>query len=154
MTTDVTNIQNAYMMIVRVAVRCPVMLVISLIMAFTINVKISAIFMALIPVLGVGLFIIFKKVEPIFNRVFNKYDAMNNSIQENVKGMRVVKSYVREDYEIEKFDKTAQDVRADFTLGEKSSPSTPRSCSSASGRQSRSSAFSGLPLSCVRAKRN
>ena len=119
MTTDVTNIQNAYMMIVRVAVRCPVMLVISLIMAFTINVKISAIFMALIPVLGVGLFIIFKKVEPIFNRVFNKYDAMNNSIQENVKGMRVVKSYVREDYEIEKFDKTAQDVRADFTLGEK-----------------------------------
>lgn len=119
MTTDVTNIQNAYMMIVRVAVRCPVMLVISLIMAFTINVKISAIFMALIPVLGVGLFIIFKKVEPIFNRVFNKYDAMNNSIQENVKGMRVVKSYVREDYEIEKFDKTAQDVCADFTLGEK-----------------------------------
>lgn len=119
MTTDVTNIQNAYMMIVRVAVRCPVMLVISLIMAFTINVKISAIFMALIPVLGVGLFIIFKKVEPIFNRVFNKYDAMNNSIQENIKGMRVVKSYVREDYEIEKFDKTAQDVRADFTLGEK-----------------------------------
>ena len=119
MTTDVTNIQNAYMMIVRVAVRCPVMLVISLIMAFTINVKISAIFMALIPVLGVGLFIIFKKVEPIFNRVFNKYDAMNNSIQENVKGMRVVKSYVIEDYEIEKFDKTAQDVRADFTLGEK-----------------------------------
>lgn len=119
MTTDVTNIQNAYMMIVRVAVRCPVMLVISLIMAFTINVKISAIFMALIPVLGVGLFIIFKKVEPIFNRVFNKYDAMNNSIQENVKGMRVVKSYVREDYEIEKFDKAAQDVRADFTLGEK-----------------------------------
>lgn len=118
-TTDVTNIQNAYMMIVRVAVRCPVMLVISLIMAFTINVKISAIFMALIPVLGVGLFIIFKKVEPIFNRVFNKYDAMNNSIQENVKGMRVVKSYVREDYEIEKFDKAAQDVRADFTLGEK-----------------------------------
>ncbi len=119
MTTDVTNIQNAYMMIVRVAVRCPVMLVISLIMAFTINVKISAIFMALIPVLGVGLFIIFKKVEPIFNRVFNKYDAMNNSIQENVKGMRVVKSYVREDYEIKKFDKAAQDVRADFTLGEK-----------------------------------
>lgn len=119
MTTDVTNIQNAYMMIVRVAVRCPVMLIISLIMAFTINVKISAIFMALIPVLGVGLFIIFKKVEPIFNRVFNKYDAMNNSIQENVKGMRVVKSYVREDYEIEKFDKAAQDVRADFTLGEK-----------------------------------
>lgn len=119
MTTDVTNIQNAYMMIVRVAVRCPVMLVISLIMAFTINVKISAVFMALIPVLGVGLFIIFKKVEPIFNRVFNKYDAMNNSIQENVKGMRVVKSYVREDYEIEKFDKAAQDVRADFTIGEK-----------------------------------
>ena len=118
LTTDITNIQNAYMMIVRVAVRCPVMLVISLIMAFTINVKISLIFFALIPVLGIGLFIIFRKVEPIFNRVFKKYDAMNNSVQENIKGMRVVKSYVREEYEKEKFGATAQDVRADFTRGE------------------------------------
>lgn len=118
MTTDVTNIQNAFMMIIRIAVRSPVMLIISVIMAFTINWKIALVFLALIPVLGVGLTIIFKKVDPIFAKVFKKYDAMNESIQENIKGMRVVKSYVREDYEIDKFAKTAQSVRADFQRGE------------------------------------
>ena len=118
MTTDVINIQNAFMMIIRIAVRSPVMLIISVIMAFTINWKIALVFLALIPVLGVGLTIIFKKVDPIFAKVFKKYDAMNESIQENIKGMRVVKSYVREDYEIDKFAKTAQSVRADFQRGE------------------------------------
>ena len=118
MTTDVTNIQNAFMMIIRIAVRSPIMLVVSVVMAFTINWKIALVFLALIPVLGVGLFLIFRKVDPIFAKVFKKYDAMNESIQENIKGIRVVKSYVREDYEIKKFGKTAQDVRADFQRGE------------------------------------
>lgn len=118
MTTDVTNIQNAFMMIIRIAVRSPIMLVVSVIMAFTINWKIALVFLALVPVLGVGLFLIFRKVDPIFAKVFKKYDAMNESIQENIKGIRVVKSYVREGYEIKKFGKTAQDVRADFQRGE------------------------------------
>ena len=118
MTTDVTNIQNAFMMIIRIAVRSPIMLVVSVVMAFTINWKIALVFLALVPVLGVGLFLIFRKVDPIFAKVFKKYDAMNESIQENIKGIRVVKSYVREDYEIKKFAKTAQDVRADFQRGE------------------------------------
>ena len=118
MTTDVTNIQNAFMMIIRVAVRSPIMLVVSVVMAFTINWKIALVFLALVPVLGVGLFLIFRKVDPIFAKVFKKYDAMNESIQENIKGVRVVKSYVREDYEIKKFAKTAQNVRADFQRGE------------------------------------
>lgn len=119
MTTDVTNVQNAYMMIVRVAVRCPVMLVFSLIMAFIINHKVSLIFLALIPILGISLIVIFKLVDPIFNRVFKKYDAMNESVQENIKGIRVVKSYVRDSYEKEKFSKSAEDVRRDFVKGEK-----------------------------------
>ena len=118
MTTDVTNIQNAFMMIIRIAVRSPIMLVVSVVMAFTINWKIALVFLALIPVLGVGLLFIFRKVDPIFAKVFKKYDAMNESIQENIKGIRVVKSYVREDYEIKKFGKTAQNVRADFQRGE------------------------------------
>ena len=118
MTTDVTNIQNAFMMIIRIAVRSPIMLVVSVVMAFTINWKIALVFLALIPVLGAGLLFIFRKVDPIFAKVFKKYDAMNESIQENIKGIRVVKSYVREDYEIKKFGKTAQDVRADFQRGE------------------------------------
>lgn len=118
MTTDVVNIQNAFMMIIRIAVRSPIMLVVSVIMAFTINWKIALIFLAIIPVLGVGLFVIFRKVDPIFAKVFKKYDAMNESIQENIKGIRVVKSYVREDYEMDKFGKTAQDVRAQFQRGE------------------------------------
>ena len=119
MTTDVVNIQNAYMMIVRIAARSPIMLVISLGMSFAINVKIASIFLCVAPVLGVGLFFIFKRVDPIFEKVFRKYDAMNESIQENIKGIRVVKSYVREDYEIKKFGRTAQDVRRDFQHGEK-----------------------------------
>lgn len=119
MTTDVSNVQMAYMMIVRIAVRSPIMLVFSLIMAFVINVKIALVFLAVIPVLGVGLFIMFRLVDPIFTRVFKKYDAMNESIQENIKGIRVVKSYVRDEYEEKKFGKTSNDVRYDFLKGEK-----------------------------------
>ncbi len=119
MTTDVSNVQLAYMMIVRVAVRSPIMLVFSLIMAFVINVKIAFIFLALVPILGVGLFILFRLVDPIFTRVFKKYDAMNESIQEDIKGIRVVKSYVRDEYENKKFQKTSNDVRYDFLKGEK-----------------------------------
>ena len=119
MTTDVTNIQMAYMMIVRVAFRSPVMMIVSLAMTYSINWQMGVIFTILVPILGAGLFIIFKKVDPIFNKVFKKYDALNESVQENIKGIRVVKSYVREDYEIDKFDKAAENVRTDFTRGEK-----------------------------------
>ncbi|MDE7070771.1 MAG: ABC transporter ATP-binding protein/permease [Clostridia bacterium] len=119
MTTDVSNVQLAYMMIVRVAVRAPIMLIFSLIMAFVINYKVALIFLAVIPVLGIGLFVMFRFVDPIFTRVFKKYDAMNESIQENIKGIRVVKSYVRGDYEEKKFQRTSNDVRNDFLKGEK-----------------------------------
>lgn len=119
MTTDVTNVQNAYMMLIRVAVRSPIMLIFSLVMAFFIDPTVSLMFLVLIPVLGIGLFIIFKKSWPIFDKVFKKYDAMNESIQENIKGIRVVKSYVREDYEKNKFANTAENVKKDFVRGEK-----------------------------------
>lgn len=119
MTTDVANVQNAYMMLIRVAVRSPIMLIFSLIMAFFVNPTVSLVFLILIPILGVGLTIIFKKVMPIFDKVFKKYDKMNESIQENIKGIRVVKSYVREDYEKQKFGNSAEDVKKDFVRGEK-----------------------------------
>ncbi len=119
MTTDITNIQMAYMMIVRVAFRSPVMMIVSLAMTYSINWQMGLVFTALVPILGAGLILIFKKVDPIFSKVFKKYDALNESIQENIKGIRVVKSYVREEYEIKKFDKAAEDVRVDFTRGEK-----------------------------------
>lgn len=119
MTTDVTNVQNAYMMLIRVAVRSPIMLVFSMIMAFFIDPVVSLVFLVLVPVLGTGLFVIFKKSWPIFDKVFRKYDAMNESIQENIKGIRVVKSYVREDYEKNKFAATAENVKKDFVRGEK-----------------------------------
>ena len=119
MTTDVTNVQMAFMMIIRVAVRSPIMLIFSLVMAFTINVTLSWIFLALIPVLGGILVVIIWKVDPLFTKVFKKYDAMNESIQENIKGIRVVKSFVREEHEKEKFNRTAEDVRKDFVRAEK-----------------------------------
>ena len=119
LTTDVTNVQMAYMMIIRVAIRCPLMLAFSLAMAFTVNVTISWVFVALIPVLaGVVTFLILKCF-PIFERVFKKYDNMNRSIREDIKGIRVVKSFVREDFEKQKFEKTSADVAKDFTLGER-----------------------------------
>ncbi len=119
MTTDVTNIQNAYQMIIRIAVRTPLMLIFSLVMSLSINVRMVLIFLALLPILGVVLFGIALHVHPIFKRIFKKYDALNNSVQENVAGIRVVKSFVREDYEKEKFDRAAREVCDDFTKVEK-----------------------------------
>ena len=107
------------MMIIRTAIRCPLMLVFSFIMAFLMGGKLAFIFVLVIPVLSVGLALVIHKTMPLFRRVFKKYDALNNSVQENVKGMRVVKSYVREDYEKKKFNAAAEDVRADFTRAER-----------------------------------
>ncbi len=119
MTTDITNVQNAYMMIIRVAVRCPLMLVFSFAMAFIMGGRMATIFLIVVPILGIGLFLVIRKVMPLFKKVFHKYDVLNNSIQENVKGMRVVKSFVREDYEKKKFEVAAADVCNDFTRAEK-----------------------------------
>lgn len=119
MTTDITNVQNAYMMIIRVAVRCPLMLIFSFSMAFIMGGRMATIFLVVVPILGIGLFWVIRKVMPLFKKVFHKYDVLNNSIQENIKGMRVVKSFVREDYEKEKFNAAATDVCNDFTRAEK-----------------------------------
>ena len=119
LTTDITNVQMAYMMIVRAAIRCPLMLVFSFTMAFVMGGRMALIFLLVAPILGIGLFCVIRTVMPLFKRVFKKYDALNNSIQENVQGMRVVKSYVREDYEKKKFTAAAEDVCRDFTQAEK-----------------------------------
>ena len=119
LTTDVTNVQLAYMMIVRTAIRCPLMLVFSFVMAFYMGGRMALIFLLVIPLLGIGLILIIRKTMPLFRKVFKKYDALNNSVQENIKGMRVVKAYVREDYEKKKFNKAAEDVQADFTRAER-----------------------------------
>ena len=119
LTTDVTNVQNAFMTIIRMAVRAPIMLIFSFTMAFIMGGQMAWIFVGLMPFMAVCLTIIIKKAMPLFKRVFKKYDKINESIQENVKGMRVVKSFVREDYETEKFTAAAEDVRRDFTKAEK-----------------------------------
>ena len=118
-TTDVTNVQMAYMMIIRVAIRCPLMLIFSLVMSFTVNVTISWVFLALVPVLAAVLVLIIFKTHPIFERVFHKYDNMNRSVREDIKGIRVVKSFVREDFEKKKFKASSEDVCKDFTLAER-----------------------------------
>ena len=119
LTTDVTNVQNAFMTIIRMAVRAPIMLIFSFTMAFIMGGQMAWIFVGLMPFMGICLAIIIKKAMPLFKRVFKKYDKINESIQENVKGMRVVKSFVREDYETEKFTAAAEDVCKDFTRAEK-----------------------------------
>ncbi|MGN0591921.1 MAG: ABC transporter ATP-binding protein, partial [Ruminococcus sp.] len=119
MTTDVSNLQNAYQMIVRVALRTPTMLIFSLVMAFLVNWKLALIFLAALPVLGLGLFLIMTKVHPIFKRVFRTYDKLNNVVQENLHGIRVVKSFVREDHEKEKFGKISEEIYSDFVTAEK-----------------------------------
>lgn len=119
MTTDVTNVQNAYQMIIRVAIRTPLMIIFSVVMCLSISPKMSLIFLAILPVLAIVLFGIAIYVHPIFKRIFKKYDALNNSVQENVSAIRVVKSFVREDYEKEKFSKAAKEVCSDFTSVEK-----------------------------------
>ncbi len=119
MTTDVTNVQFAFMMIIRIAVRAPLMMIFSLVMAFIMGGSLGWIFVGVIPPLSLVLFLIMRKAMPVFRRVFKKYDNLNESIQENVRGMRVVKSFVREDYEKQKFDKAATDVQIDFTKAER-----------------------------------
>mgnify|MGYP002295257554 CR=1 FL=1 len=119
LTTDITNVQMAYMMIIRTAVRSPLMLIFSFAMGFIMGGKMAFIFLFTIPVLGIGLFLVTKKTMPLFRRVFRKYDALNASVQENIRGMRVVKAYVREDYEKKKFDRAAEDVQKDFTKAER-----------------------------------
>ena len=118
-TTDVTNVQMAYLMIIRVAIRCPLMLIFSLAMAFTVNVTISWVFLALVPVLAAVLVVVIFKTHPIFEKVFHKYDNMNRSVREDIKGIRVVKSFVREDFERKKFEASSEDVCKDFTLAER-----------------------------------
>ena len=114
MTTDVTNVQNSFQMIIRIAIRCPLMFIFSLVMCITISPKMSMIYLIVVPVLVAALAAIIWVSYPRFTRVFKKYDAINESIQENVKAMRVVKSYVREDYEIKKFNRAAEDMQRDF----------------------------------------
>lgn len=115
LTTDITNVQNAYQMLVRLAVRAPVMIVFAMIFSFRIDAGLSLIFLAAIPVLGVGLWLIITHVHPVFVRVFRTYDKLNNIVQENLHGIRVVKSYIREDYEEEKFSGVSQIIFQDFT---------------------------------------
>lgn len=119
LTTDVTNVEMSYMMIIRTAVRAPFMLIFALIMSFVMNWKMALIFLATTPILAIGLILIMTKAIPFFNRIFHKYDAMNESVEENIRGMRVVKSYVREDHEKEKFGKASSDVKNEFTKAEK-----------------------------------
>lgn len=119
LTTDITNVQNAYQMIVRIAVKGPIMIIFSLIMAFGINHKLSLVFLLAIPVLGGGLYFIMTHAHPIFERVFKIYDKLNNVVQENLRGIRVVKSFVREDFEEKKFKNVSEDIYDDFVKAEK-----------------------------------
>ena len=119
MTTDVVNVQMSFMMIIRVAIRGPLMLIFSFIMGFAMGGRLAMIFLVTIPLLSIGLILVIRAATPIFRRVFRKYDALNDSVQENVQAMRVVKSYVREDYEKKKFAAAAEDVCKDFTRAER-----------------------------------
>lgn len=119
MTTDVTNVQMSYMMIIRTAVRAPLMLIFSVIMGYMMGGWLATAFVVVIPVLGVGLWMVGRKAMPAFRRVFKKYDRLNESVEENVRGMRVVKGFSREEYEKEKFGAAAEDIRKDFTRAER-----------------------------------
>ena len=119
LTTDVSNVQNAFMMIIRTLIRCPAMLIFAMVMSFRINHDISLIFLAVIPILVVGLYLIIKHVHPVFERVFKTYDRLNGVVQENLSGIRVVKNFVREDHEIEKFDTISGTIYNDFSLAER-----------------------------------
>ena len=119
LTTDVTNIQNAYQMLIRIAIRGPVMLVFSMLVSFQINGTIALIFLAVIPIMAFLLYLIIRRVNPIFNHVFQTYDELNNVVQENVRGIRVVKSFNREDYEISKFKNISGEIYRYFSKGEK-----------------------------------
>ena len=119
MTTDVTNVQNAYQMILRMAFRAPFMMIFAMVMSFRVNASLSWIFMIFIPIIALALFIIIRLAHPIFTRVFKRYDKLNSIVQENLHGIRVVKSFVREDHENEKFKGVSEDIYRDFTKAEK-----------------------------------
>ncbi len=119
LTTDVTNLQNAYLMIIRMAIRGPVMIIFSMIVAIRINLEISMTFFVVIPVMAVLLAVIVLRVHPIFKRVFETYDGLNNVVQEDLKGIRVVKSFQQEEHEIGKFQKISQNIYQDFAKGER-----------------------------------
>ena len=119
LTTDVTNTQRAFQMIIRIAVRTPLMLIISLFFAISISAKLSLVFLIIVPILGIGLYLITTTVHPIMKRVFHTYDDLNNVVEENVSGIRVVKSFVIEDKETEKFEKVSNSIFKDFSKGEK-----------------------------------
>ncbi len=119
MTTDVTNVQNAYQMILRMAFRAPFMMIFAMVMSFRVNASLSWIFVIFIPIIALALFIIIRLAHPIFTRVFKRYDKLNSIVQENLHGIRVVKSFVREDHETEKFKSVSEDIYRDFTKAEK-----------------------------------
>ena len=119
LTTDVSNVQNAFQMLIRMAARSPLMLIFSTIMAFRVNAKLALIFLCVVPVLAVGLTYVATHAHPVFRKVFKTYDSLNNVVQENVRGMRVVKSFVREDYEDKKFEDISGQVCTLFTKAER-----------------------------------
>ena len=119
LTTDVTNVQMAYMMVIRIAVRAPLMFLFSVTMAYVMGGALATTFVIVIPILVVGLFLIARKAMPAFRAVFRKYDKLNESVEENVRGMRVVKGFAREEFEKEKFAKASDSIRADFTKAER-----------------------------------
>ena len=119
LTTDVTNVQNAFQMCTRIAVRCPVMLVFALFMAMRINSRMALVFLAVLPILAIGMGILMKVVGPVFERAFKIYDRMNTVVQENVRGIRVVKTYVREDHETEKFEGVSGMLYRTFSKAQK-----------------------------------
>ncbi len=119
LTTDITNIQNSYQMLIRMAIRGPIMLIFSMAVSFSISISISLIFLAIIPVMAFLLLLIVRKVHPIFEYVFRTYDELNNVVQENVHGIRVVKSFNQEDHEIDKFKEISKNIYNDFAKGER-----------------------------------
>lgn len=119
LTTDVTNVQNAYQMIIRVAVRSPIMLIFAVVMALKTSLKLATVILCFIPILAIGLYLVIRFAHPIFEHVFKVYDKLNMVVQENLHGMRVVKSFVREDYENKKFKDTSEEIYKDFSRAEK-----------------------------------
>ncbi len=119
LTTDVTNVQMSFMMLIRIAIRSPLMLIFSIVMAYVMGGKLATAFVVVIPLLGIGLYMVSRKAMPAFRRVFKKYDKLNESIEENVRGMRIVKGFSREEYEKEKFGVASADICNDFTKAER-----------------------------------
>lgn len=117
-TTDITNIQNAYQMILRMGIRAPSMMILGAVMCFRIHAQLAMVFFAVLPILAVGMFCIVRRAYPLFNRVFKNYDLLNRVVQENLHGIRVVKSFLRQPHESEKFDKTSDDIRQDYLSAE------------------------------------